>query len=134
MEEVVEMASRRRQKRVEPLKDSEFQILLALADAPRHGYGIMQEVAARSEGSVQLGPGTLYGAIKRLLAQELVEESDQRPAPHRDDERRRCYYRITPAGRTVVKQEVDRLARIVEVARSKRLISDRALGWLGGTT
>ena len=105
-----------------PLNHSEFQILLALADAPRHGYGIMQEVRKRSEGKVRLGPGTLYGAIKRMLAARLIEESDQRPASEPDDQRRRCYYRLTRLGRKVAVEEARRLAALVHVAQAKRLI------------
>ena len=105
-----------------PLNPSEFYILLALADRQRHGYGVMQEVAERSGGSVRLGPGTLYGAIKRLLAAGLVEESDERPDAEEDDQRRRCYYRLTGAGRRVASQEAERLAALVRVAVAKRLL------------
>ena len=105
-----------------PLNPSEFHILLALADAPRHGYGIMQEVQKRSEGKVRLGPGTLYGAIKRMLAAGLIEESDQRPASEPDDQRRRAYYRVTRLGRKVATEEAQRLAALVQVAQAKRLI------------
>jgi DNA-binding PadR family transcriptional regulator len=112
----------RRQKRVEPVKDSEFHILLALADGERHGYGIMQEVEGRSRGTVRLGPGTLYGAIKRMLASGLVEESARRPAADKDDQRRRCYYRLTKAGRGVAEKEAQRLVELVRVAHSKRLV------------
>jgi DNA-binding PadR family transcriptional regulator len=95
---------------------------LALADDERHGYGIMQEVERRSGGTVRLGPGTLYGAIKRMLAAGLIEESDRRPAPERDDQRRRCYYRLTRLGRRVAADEAERLAALVRVAEAKRLI------------
>jgi DNA-binding PadR family transcriptional regulator len=71
-----------------------LHILLALADGSKHGYGIMQEVKSISDGRIKMGPGTLYGSIKRMLAAELVEETGDRPAPEFDDERRR-YYRIT---------------------------------------
>ncbi len=118
-------APARRQKRVEPLKDSEFHILLALADGERHGYGIMQEVEARSQGTVRLGPGTLYGAIKRMLAGALIEESARRPAADKDDERRRCYYRLTRLGRSVAETEARRLAELLRVAHAKRLVSWR---------
>ena len=100
----------RRQKRAQPLNHSEFHILLALADGQRHGYGIMQEVEARSAGTVRLGPGTLYGAIKRMLAAGLIEESARRPTAKNDDQRRRCYYRLTRFGRTVAAAEAQRLA------------------------
>src|SRR5437867_8513615 len=83
-----------------PLTSSVFQILLSLADGEKHGYGIMQEVGARTEGKIRLGPGTLYGSIKRMLAEGWIEESDERPDPALDDERRR-YYRLTETGRRV---------------------------------
>jgi DNA-binding PadR family transcriptional regulator len=116
----------RRQKRAQPVNHSEFHILLALADRERHGYGIMQEVEARSQGSVQLGPGTLYGAIKRMLAAGLIEESAKRPAAKDDDERRRCYYRLTSLGRSVATDEANRLAALVQVAELKRLVCRQA--------
>jgi DNA-binding PadR family transcriptional regulator len=98
-----------------------FQILLALADNERHGYGIMQEVALRTGGATRLGPGTLYRSIKRLLADGLIGESDERPDPALDDERRR-YYRLTPFGRSVARAEARRLDAVVRAARRKRLI------------
>ena len=116
------MEAIRRQKRAQPLNHSEFHILMALADRERHGYGIMQEVETRSQGSVQLGPGTLYGAIKRMLAAGLIEESAKRPAAKDDDDRRRCYYRLTSLGRSVAVDEANRLAALVRVAEAKRLV------------
>jgi DNA-binding PadR family transcriptional regulator len=104
-----------------PLPVSEFQILLALTDEERHGYGIKREVADRTGGDVQLGPGTLYGSIKRMVASGLIEESDERPDPELDDERRR-YYRITPLGKRVAIAEARRMERLVSIARAKRLI------------
>jgi DNA-binding PadR family transcriptional regulator len=104
-----------------PLPTSEFQILLALADRERHGYAIMQEVVRRSGGGVRLGPGTLYGSIKRMLAAGLIEESDERPAAARDDERRR-YYRITALGKRVATADARRMERLVTAARAKRLL------------
>lgn len=104
-----------------PLPVSEFQILLALADEERHGYGIMREVSERTSGEVQLGPGTLYGSIKRMVARGLIEESDERPDPELDDERRR-YYRITSLGRRVVVAEARRMELMVGIARAKRLL------------
>jgi DNA-binding PadR family transcriptional regulator len=100
---------------------SEFQILLALADEERHGYAIGREVADRTGGDVQLGPGTLYGSIKRMVASGLIEESDERPDPDLDDERRR-YYRITALGRRAAAAEARRMERLVAIARSKRLL------------
>lgn len=104
-----------------PLPVSEFQILLALADEERHGYGIKTEVALRTGGAVRLGPGTLYGSIKRMVARHLIEESDERPDPALDDERRR-YYRLTPFGRAVAEAEARRMERLVALARRKRLL------------
>jgi len=104
-----------------PLPVSEFQILLALADEERHGYAIKREVGSRTGGEVQLGPGTLYGSIKRMVASGLIEESDERPDPELDDERRR-YYRITPLGRKVAAAEARRMERLVGIARTKRLL------------
>ena len=104
-----------------PVPVSEFQILLALADEERHGYAIMREVTARTNGEVQLGPGTLYGSIKRMVNAGLIAESDERPDADLDDERRR-YYRITPAGRQVAVAEARRMERLVGIARAKRLL------------
>lgn len=109
-----------------PLPPAVFHILLALADTERHGYGIMQEIAARTDNSVRIGPGTLYGAIKRMLVSGLIIESDARPDPAFDDERRR-YYRITDLGLRVVSAEAQRLALLVDIARTKRLLSDPPL-------
>ena len=104
-----------------PLRPSVFHILLALSDGDLHGYGIMQEVAEHTDGQIKLGPGTLYGAIKRLLADQLITETDERPDPDLDDERRR-YYRLTDFGQRVLKAEVRRISRMVSVAQKKRLI------------
>ena len=112
---------KRRAAELLPLPVSEFQILLALGDAERHGYGIRQEVAGRTGDEVQLGPGTLYGSIKRMLAAGLIEESDERPDPEFDDERRR-YYRITAFGLEVAAAEARRMERLVAQARQKRLL------------
>ncbi len=103
------------------VRQTDFQILLALADATRHGYGIMKEVADRSGGAVRLGPGTLYGAIKRLVDTGLIEESTKRPTKG-DDPRRSRYYRLTRGGRRVASEEAERLAAIVRVAKAKRLL------------
>ena len=101
-----------------PLTPSVFHILLALADEERHGYGVMQDVAQQTGGALQLGPGTLYGCLKRMLAAGLVEESDERPDPALDDERRR-YYRMTALGKRVVRAEAQRLATAVTAAMAK---------------
>ncbi len=104
-----------------PLRPSVFHIMLALSDGDLHGYGIMQEVADHTSGQIRLGPGTLYGAIKRLLADGLIVEADERPDPQLDDERRR-YYRLTDFGQRVLKAEVRRISQMVAVAQRKRLI------------
>src|ERR1700733_1662776 len=101
-----------------PLTPPVFHILLALADEERHGYGIMQDVAWQTNDALQLGPGTLYGCLKRMLAAGLVEESDERPDPALDDERRR-YYRMTRLGKRVVRAEADRLVGAVMAAKTK---------------
>jgi DNA-binding PadR family transcriptional regulator len=107
-----------------------FHILLALSDGERHGYGIMQEVAEDTAGSLQLGPGTLYGCLTRMLAARLVEESDVRPDPDLDDERRR-YYRLTDLGARTVRAEAERLASAVSAARAKRLLSRSGVATVG---
>jgi len=101
-----------------PLTPPVFHILLALADEERHGYGIMQDVARQTDDALQLGPGTLYGCLKRMLASGLVEESDERPDPALYDERRR-YYRMTTLGRSVVRAEARRLTGAVTAAKAK---------------
>jgi DNA-binding PadR family transcriptional regulator len=101
-----------------PLTPPVFHILLSLTGEERHGYGIMQDVARQTEGALQLGPGTLYGCLKRMLAAGLVEESEERPDPALDDERRR-YYRMTAFGNKVVRAEAQRLAGAVTVAMAK---------------
>ena len=101
-----------------------FHILLALADKERHGYDIMQEVDQRTEGTVRLGPGTLYGSIKRMLADGLLQESGDRPDPELDDERRR-YYRLTDFGYRVAKAEAERLSQLVKASVAKKLITAR---------
>lgn len=107
-----------------PLSPAVFHILLALADEERHGYGIMLEVKARTGGQVHLGPGTLYGAIKRLLEQGTIAEADERPDLELNDERRR-YYRLTALGRQVLSAEAARMAALVSQAQNKKLLP----GW-----
>lgn len=104
-----------------PLTPAVFHILIALADGEAHGYAIMREVSERSQGTVRLGPGTLYGAIGRLLGEGLIEESDERPDPAMDDERRR-YYRLTNLGGRVLAAETERLEELVRAARSTRVV------------
>ena len=107
-----------------PLRPAVLDILLALADEERHGYGSMREVEGRTGGRTRLGPGTLYGSIKRMLADGLIEESDERPDPVMDDQRRR-YYRITDFGRRVAGAEAERLSALVETARERKLLRGR---------
>jgi DNA-binding PadR family transcriptional regulator len=104
-----------------PLTPTVFHILLALADEDRHGYGIIQEVKLRTQDGVHLMAGTLYGAIKRLLERNLIMETDERPDPELDDERRR-YYRLTDFGQRVLTAEVARLEEQVRQARNKQLM------------
>lgn len=104
-----------------PLTPAVFHILLSLADRERHGYEIMRHVSESTGGGIRLGPGTLYGTIKRLLKLQWIEESDERPDPELDDERRR-YYRITPLGLRFTRAEAARYARVVRVAQAKRLL------------
>src|SRR5919199_2029414 len=107
-----------------PLSPAVLNILLALAEEERHGYGIMREVEQRTGGRTRLGPGTLYGSIKRMLADGLIEESDERPDPAMDDQRRR-YYRITDFGRRVAGAEAERLAGLLSTARARNLLGGR---------
>jgi DNA-binding PadR family transcriptional regulator len=104
-----------------PLTPAVFHILLALADGENHGYAIMQEVAAITDGEMKMGPGTLYGSIKRMLEAGLIAESDERPDPALDDERRR-YYRLTSFGERVAQAESRRLAALLHTASRKKLI------------
>ena len=104
-----------------PLTPAVFHILITLADGEAHGYAIMQEVTRRSGGIVRLGPGTLYGAVSRLLADGLIEESEERPDPEMDDTRRR-YYRLTKRGSEVLASETERLAGLVRAARSTKAV------------
>jgi len=101
-----------------PLSSVHFEILVCLADGERHGYAIKREIGERTSGRLELGPGSLYGAIKKLTGDGLIEESERRPEAHLDDERRR-YYRLTSAGRAVVKAEAARLRSLVELAETR---------------
>lgn len=123
----------RRPEDMLPLTPAVFHILLTLVDGELHGYGIMQEVARLTDGQMRLGPGTLYGSIKRMLADDLIEESGTRPDPASDDERRR-YYRLTDFGQRVVRAEAERLDRLVRSARSKHVLSGETplFNWGGG--
>jgi DNA-binding PadR family transcriptional regulator len=108
-----------------PLPPATFHILVALADEDRHGYAIMQDVAARTNGELKLGAGTLYRSIQRMLEQGSIVEVSARPAPELDDERRR-YYRITPFGRSVARAEARRLAQMLKLARASGFAPGKA--------
>jgi len=106
---------------MEPLTPAVFHILIALADRERHGYSIMQEVAKHTNQRFVMGPGTLYGTLKRMLESQLIEECGERSDPDLGDERRR-YYRITRQGRRAAEAEADRLQTVLRVARGKQLL------------
>jgi DNA-binding PadR family transcriptional regulator len=108
-----------------PLPAATFHILLALAEDDRHGYGMIQDVAARTGGELKLSAGTLYRSIQRMLEQGLIVEVRERPAPELDDERRR-YYRITPFGTEVARAETRRLTQLVKLARACGLVPGKA--------
>lgn len=105
-----------------PLRATDFLVLLMLARGERHGYGIMQDVLAHTEGGTELEAGSLYRTIRRLADDKLLEEAARRPAQDLDDERRR-YYRLTPFGRRVVAAEASRLRALVRLAERARLLS-----------
>ena len=113
-----------------PLTFAVYHILLSLADTERHGYGIIREIEERTEGQLRMAPGTLFGAISRMLDQGLIEESDARPAPEEDDSRRR-YYRLSELGRRVAVAESERLVSLVKMARAKRVLPVLAQGGRG---
>ncbi|HTS77914.1 MAG TPA: PadR family transcriptional regulator [Bryobacteraceae bacterium] len=108
-----------------PLPPATFHILMALAEDDRHGYAIIQDVCARTGGELKLSAGTLYRSIQRMLEQGLIVETDERPAPDQDDERRR-YYRITPYGEAVARAEAQRLTQLVKLARQSGFAPGRA--------
>ena len=105
-----------------PLTPVVLHILLALTDGERHGYAIAQEIEETTDGQIHMGPGTLYGSIQRMLSASLIEET----APRRqtDDDERRRYYRMTTLGKRVLEAELQRLSRVVLLARTKRLLRD----------
>ena len=102
-----------------PLHNNWFHILLSLVGAEQHGYGIMQEVLERTNGTVRIWPATLYGTLQRLITDGLIEESDERPVPELDDARRR-YYRLTRLGREVLDLEYERLQEMIRMVQNKR--------------
>jgi DNA-binding PadR family transcriptional regulator len=106
---------------METLTPAVFHILLALADRDRHGYGIMLEIAERTNQELRMGPGTLYGTLKRMLEGGLIEECDERIDPDLSDERRK-YYRITRRGRHAATAEAERLQALVRLARAKSVL------------
>jgi DNA-binding PadR family transcriptional regulator len=108
-----------------PLPPAVFHILLALADGDRHGYAIIQAISERTSGRTRVGAGTLYRSIQVMLEDGLIVELDERPDPDEDDERRR-YYRITPLGKKVARAEAQRLADLVNLARTSGLAPRRA--------
>jgi len=114
-----------------PLPVAQLHILLALADGEKHGYAIMGEVEVMTDGDVTMGPGTLYGTVKRMLDAGLVEETDERPDPELDDERRR-YYRLSGFGARVLDAEIARMAQLARTAEAKRNVASRRLGLEGG--
>jgi DNA-binding PadR family transcriptional regulator len=118
-------------RRYLPLSPQQFHILLSLADGPRHGYGVIREVEERTDGAVRLGTGTLYTAIARFDALQLIEESSWRPAA-RDDDGRRTYYQLTPLGRAVLKAETARLESLVRHAHRKGLGAGSRPAWSRG--
>ena len=113
-----------------PLPTAQLHILLALTTGDKHGYAIMQDVEVLTEGAAKMGPGTLYGTIKRLLKVGLVDETEERPDPALDDERRR-YYRLTALGARVLDAEVARIEQLARVAHSRRPDARRAMS-MGG--
>jgi DNA-binding PadR family transcriptional regulator len=106
---------------IPPLTPAVFHILLALSAGERHGYGIMKQVEADSQGNVSMGAGTLYGSLKRMLDSGLVKESDKRVDPEMDDERR-IYYQITGVGAGALTAELERYKRIVSIAKERKLL------------
>jgi DNA-binding PadR family transcriptional regulator len=108
-------------RKLDPLPSAAFQILLALVGEDLHGYGIMRQVAEQTDGRMRLGPGTLYSSIQALLEEKFIEEVDARGDASQGAERRR-YYRLTSAGRRLARAEADRLADLLRVARSKKIL------------
>jgi DNA-binding PadR family transcriptional regulator len=114
-----------------PLPVAQLHILLGLADGEKHGYAIMSEVETMTDGTVTMGPGTLYGTVKRMLNAGLVVETDERPDPELDDERRR-YYKLSGFGARVLDAEVARMEQLARTAEAKRTVGTRRLGFKGG--
>ncbi len=106
-----------------PLTPAVFYILLALADGERHGYGIMKQVEVDSQGKVTMGPGTLYGSLKRMLDAGLVKESNKRVDPAMDDQRR-IYYQMTSIGAQALAAELARYRRVITLAQQRQLFPE----------
>jgi DNA-binding PadR family transcriptional regulator len=107
-----------------PLPPATFHILMAVADEARHGYAIIQDIAARTNGDLRMSAGTLYRSIQRMLEQGLIVETSDRPDPEEDDERRR-YYQITPFGAAVARAEATRLSQLIRLARARGIAPER---------
>jgi DNA-binding PadR family transcriptional regulator len=108
-------------RKLDPLPSAAFQILLALADENRHGYGIMRQIEEQSGGRVRLGPGTLYSSVQSLLEEKLIEEVNAPGDAEAPNSERRRYYRLTAGGRKVARSEADRLADLLRMARARRI-------------
>jgi len=109
-----------------PLTPAVLYILLALATGEKHGYAIMKQVKSDSGGHVKMGSGTLYGSIKRMLADELIEEAGDKIDPTIDDERRR-YYQLTALGRQALNREMQRYSDVITIARNRNLLSNASI-------
>ena len=107
-----------------PLPVAQVHILLALASGDKHGYAIMNEVEALTGGAITMGPGTLYGTVKRMLKTGLIEEADERPDPELDDGRRR-YYRLTSLGARALDLDVARMQQLIRVANARRAVTQQ---------
>jgi DNA-binding PadR family transcriptional regulator len=122
---IIPLSDKQQPEDLLPLTPAVFYILLSLTDGERHGYSIMQEVGEITDQTVSMGPGTLYGSIKRMLAANLIEETEERPDPTIDDKRRR-YYQLTPFGHSVLTLEAERLAQLVQQAQARQLLPNSA--------
>jgi DNA-binding PadR family transcriptional regulator len=118
---VIKLGKKRTAESYLPLTPALFHVLLALADGEKHGYVISKEIARRTNNEVKLSTGTLYGVIKRLLDDSMIEESEERPDFSLDDQRRR-YYRLTKLGKAVAEAEAERMERVLALARSKHVL------------
>ena len=119
------MAENKSADEAQPLTPTVFHMLLALAVEEKHGYAIMKAVEEDTNGRMKIRLGSLYGSIQRMVTAGLIEESEERPAPELDDERRR-YYRLTKHGRRVLQAEAHRLSDVVNIMRSKRILDKPA--------